>query len=313
MDGDPAGDGATPAVGVTPAPDGRGGRLGGLRRRPRRVAAGSALLVLAGGLAAVAIAGLPGAGPEGEARAERPVAPAAARTAPVTATTPPDEPVSEADARLDLANQAPRKRSSAAVEPPAGQRAGRSRPEPAPEPKPEPEYEAPPEPSSRPAPSSPATSGGRELGGPKMAPGGDGVASPRRAVALANGMALPPLEAPPEVHAIIEAGNQIARSPYKWGGGHGKWKDDGYDCSGSVSYALAAAGLLGSPRNSSGLMSWGKPGRGRWVTIYTNPGHVYMVVAGIRFDTSGARRTGSRWQNDTRSTSGYTVRHPPGL
>ena len=88
---------------------------------------------------------------------------------------------------------------------------------------------------------------------------------------------------------IIEAGNAIARTPYKWGGGHGRFLDTGYDCSGSVSFALYAAGLIDGPSDSGGLMSWGKAGKGKWVTIYSNPGHVYMEVAGIRFDTSGAK------------------------
>jgi hypothetical protein len=135
----------------------------------------------------------------------------------------------------------------------------------------------------------------------------------RSATALDNGIALPPLEAPAAVLKVIEAGNVIARSPYKWGGGHGRFLDDGYDCSGSVSFALYAAGLIEGPRNSSGLMSWGKPGKGKWITIYTNPGHVYMEVAGIRFDTSGARQSGSRWQNDLRDNVGYVARHPAGL
>ena len=130
---------------------------------------------------------------------------------------------------------------------------------------------------------------------------------------LENGIALPPIEAPEEVRRIIEAGNQIARAPYLWGGGHGKWLDKGYDCSGSVSYALAAAGLLNGPLASGPLMRWGKPGKGKWVTIYTNPGHVFLVVAGVRFDTSGNRVTGSRWQATMRPTGGYVVRHPPGL
>jgi hypothetical protein len=112
---------------------------------------------------------------------------------------------------------------------------------------------------------------------------------------------------------MIEAGNVIARSPYVWGGGHGKWLDKGYDCSGSVSFVLASAGLLNAPLDSGRLMSWGEPGRGKWVTIYANQGHVWMVVAGIRFDTSGAKVTGSRWQNDMRPTGGFVVRHPPGL
>ena len=130
---------------------------------------------------------------------------------------------------------------------------------------------------------------------------------------LKNGIALPPIEAPDEVRSIILAGNQIARTPYLWGGGHGKWLDKGYDCSGSVSYALAAAGLLGGPLDSGRLMGWGKPGRGKWVTIYTNPGHVFLVVAGVRFDTSGNRATGSRWQASMRGSGGFVARHPPGL
>jgi hypothetical protein len=134
-----------------------------------------------------------------------------------------------------------------------------------------------------------------------------------KATALPNGVALPPLEAPEEVKQIIEAGNIIARSPYKWGGGHGRWVDTGYDCSGSVSFALAAAGLLDGPLASGPLMSWGEPGRGKWVTIWSNPGHVFMEVAGIRFDTSGRQVTGSRWQNAMRSTGGFVARHPAGL
>jgi hypothetical protein len=97
---------------------------------------------------------------------------------------------------------------------------------------------------------------------------------------------------------IIEAGNAIARTPYKWGGGHGRFLDNGYDCSGSVSFALYAAGLIGGPEVASGLMHWGKPGKGKWITVYANAGHTYMEVAGIRFDTSGAKVTGSRWQNE---------------
>jgi cell wall-associated NlpC family hydrolase len=139
---------------------------------------------------------------------------------------------------------------------------------------------------------------------------GDGT---HRATALSNGIALPPLEAPEAVHQMIEAGNVIARSPYVWGGGHGKWLDKGYDCSGSVSFVLASAGLLNAPLDSGRLMSWGKPGRGKWVTIYANQGHVWMVVAGIRFDTSGAKVSGSRWQNDMRPTGSFVVRHPAGL
>jgi hypothetical protein len=142
-------------------------------------------------------------------------------------------------------------------------------------------------------------------------PTGDAAISD--AEVLKNGIALPPIEAPQAVHDIIDAGNQIARTPYLWGGGHGKWLDKGYDCSGSVSFALANAGLLGGPLDSGRLMHWGAPGPGKWVTIYTNPGHVYLVVAGVRFDTSGTRSTGSRWQAQMRPNGGFVARHPVGL
>jgi hypothetical protein len=115
------------------------------------------------------------------------------------------------------------------------------------------------------------------------------------------------------VRRVIHAGNRIARLPYKYGGGHGSFQDSGYDCSGSVSFALHGGGLLDAPLDSGQFMSWGDPGPGRWITIYANPGHVYMVVRGRRFDTSGQYRTGSRWQPNDRSPAGYTVRHPPGL
>jgi cell wall-associated NlpC family hydrolase len=159
-----------------------------------------------------------------------------------------------------------------------------------------------------PAPTAPATAGARPGGGDPGAAG-----SVTRAAALPNGIAVPPLEAPDAVKRMIEAGNVIARTPYLWGGGHGKWIDKGYDCSGSVSFVLAAAGYLRGPLDSGRLARWGAPGPGRWVTIHANAGHVFMEVAGIRFDTSGQRVTGSRWQNDGRSTAGFAVRHPPGL
>ena len=157
-----------------------------------------------------------------------------------------------------------------------------------------------------PKPKGPASAGATKRG--------SGVtADPSKARALGNGVAVPPLEAPEEVKQIIEAGNIIARTPYLWGGGHGKWLDTGYDCSGSVSFALAAAGLLNGPMASGPLMSWGKPGPGKWVTIYANNGHVYMYVAGVRFDTSNSRVTGSRWSNTVRSNAGFVARHPAGL
>jgi peptidoglycan hydrolase-like protein with peptidoglycan-binding domain len=111
----------------------------------------------------------------------------------------------------------------------------------------------------------------------------------------------------------VAAGNRIARLPYVYGGGHGSFHASGYDCSGSVSYVLHAMGRLGRPMDSGDLMSYGKPGPGRFVTVYANPGHAFMVINGRRFDTSGRSGSGSRWQPDARSTAGYVVRHPAGL
>ena len=129
----------------------------------------------------------------------------------------------------------------------------------------------------------------------------------------ADGLAIAPANAPDQVKQIIAAGNVIAKKPYHYGGGHGQWDDTGYDCSGSVSYALHGAGLLDQALSSGDFMSWGEKGPGQWVTLYANSGHIYMVVAGVRFDTSGRSQDGSRWHADTRSSSGYTVVHPPGL
>ncbi len=127
-----------------------------------------------------------------------------------------------------------------------------------------------------------------------------------------DGLAVAPALAPPAVQAVIEAGNRIATMPYIYGGGHGKWEDAGYDCSGSVSYALHGGGLLEASMPSGGFMSWGEKGAGQWITIYAHGGHVYMTVAGLRFDTSGRSRAGTRWQTDMRSARGYTVVHPVG-
>jgi cell wall-associated NlpC family hydrolase len=134
-----------------------------------------------------------------------------------------------------------------------------------------------------------------------------------RAKVLKDGTAVAPEDAPEPVKRVIQAGNAIAKLPYKWGGGHGAWRDNGYDCSGSVSFALAGAGLLKSPLTSGAFMRWGDPGPGDWITIYASPGHIFMFVAGLRFDTSGQGRAGTRWQNANRGTSGFAVRHVPGL
>jgi hypothetical protein len=171
-----------------------------------------------------------------------------------------------------------------------------------------------------------ATTGGAGPSDPEFQPHG-------KATLLPDGTAVAPPDAPPVVQAVIAAGNKIATLPYIYGGGHNThFSGRGYDCSGSVSYALHGGGLLSSPLDSSSFMSWGDPGPGSWITIYTNPGHAYMVVAGLRFDTSmrtpiaasarhaarasrhsRARTLTSRWSTAMRSGHGYTVRHPVGF
>jgi Putative peptidoglycan binding domain len=128
-----------------------------------------------------------------------------------------------------------------------------------------------------------------------------------------DGLAVAPSDAPPEVAQVIAAANAIVGKPYRYGGGHAKWEDSGYDCSGSVSYGLHGAGLLKRSMDSTEFESFGDAGPGAWITIYANSGHAYMVVAGLRFDTSGRQQDGTRWHSSSRSSSGYTVVHPPGL
>jgi peptidoglycan hydrolase CwlO-like protein len=137
------------------------------------------------------------------------------------------------------------------------------------------------------------------------------VAPPSGARARLNsdGTATAPADAPEAVKAVIAAANQITSTPYIYGGGHGSFESTGYDCSGSVSFALHGGGFLSSPLDSTGLMTWGEAGPGTWITVYANPGHAYMEVAGLRFDTSGAP---PRWQTDLRDPVGFVVRHPAG-
>jgi hypothetical protein len=118
---------------------------------------------------------------------------------------------------------------------------------------------------------------------------------------------------PPAVRNAIRGANRIAFKPYRLGGGHGSFRDSAYDCSGSVSYVLHAAGLLGAPRPSGGFRNYGAPGPGRYITIYAHGGHVWMKILNRRYDTSMRGPGGSRWSSRMRSTAGYTVRHPPGL
>jgi cell wall-associated NlpC family hydrolase len=135
---------------------------------------------------------------------------------------------------------------------------------------------------------------------------------------LVNGYAVAPPDTPSEVRAAIAAANRIVGRPYRYGGGHALVEDTGYDCSGTVSYALHGGGFLTTPLDSSGFMRWGAPGRGRWITVYTNPGHAFVVIAGLRLDTSaaGERRSsgrGPRWRRVLRSTRGFRARHPEGF
>jgi len=140
-----------------------------------------------------------------------------------------------------------------------------------------------------------------------------GIPSGGTAALTSNGLAVAPLDAPDVVQTVIQAGNQIARLPYRYGGGHSTWVDTAYDCSASISFAFAAAGMISAPMVSGDLAQWGDPGPGRWITIYANGGHTFMYVAGLRFDTGGLSATGSRWQATSRDTAGFAVRHPPGL
>jgi cell wall-associated NlpC family hydrolase len=133
------------------------------------------------------------------------------------------------------------------------------------------------------------------------------------AATLSRGVAQAPSNAPQSVKLAIQAANHLRHKPYVWGGGHASWRASGYDCSGAVSYVLHAAGLLDSPEVSGALAHWGEKGEGNWITVYANRGHAFMVIAGLRFDTSGAGQSGPRWRPESRSTRGYHVRHAPGF
>jgi len=131
---------------------------------------------------------------------------------------------------------------------------------------------------------------------------------------LVKGKAIAPADAPRRVQKVIAAANRIRNKPYVCGGGHGNWKDKGYDCSGAVSYALHGGGLLNTPLDSTGLSRYGKKGKGSWISVYGNPSHAYMIVAGLRFDTSMTPGNGPGWSKTKRSTPGsFKVRHPRGL
>jgi len=138
---------------------------------------------------------------------------------------------------------------------------------------------------------------------------------PGAAATLAGERAVAPASAPAAVKQVIAAANRIRATPYIWGGGHARWWDKGYDCSGSVSYALHGGKLLEAPLVSGSFMTWGEAGPGRWITIYANRQHVFMTVAGLRWDTGGDPPgvTGPRWHTEPFLGQGFIVRHPVGL
>ena len=131
---------------------------------------------------------------------------------------------------------------------------------------------------------------------------------------LVHGKAIAPASAPEQVKDVIAAANRIRNKPYVYGGGHGSFRDSGYDCSGAVSYALHGGRFLKAPLDSSGLGRWGERGRGSWITVYGASSHAYMIVAGLRFDTSMTRGDGPSWSRSMRSTpESYRKRHPAGF
>ena len=166
-------------------------------------------------------------------------------------------------------------------------------------------------PAPTPAPQTPSTAGGGAAFGaiPFMlhptVPGTVGV--------IKDGVAYAPTGAPPSVQRAIWAADKLLHQPYVYGGGHQSFISHGYDCSGTVSYALHGGGLLKAPLDSSDFMSWGKRGKGAWITVYTNPGHAWAIIAGMRLDTSGAGESGPRWRTESRSTRGFRARHPDSL
>lgn len=170
---------------------------------------------------------------------------------------------------------------------------------------------------STPSGASSAGSGGAGVGAPRTAPSTPAHPTvPGVTAKIIHGIAYAPAFAPKQVQQIIWAGNQIRRKPYVLGGGHGIWRDAGYDCSGSVSYVLHAAGLITTSMDSSQFETWGAGGLGQWITVFANPGHAFLEIAGIRLDTSseGDRRpvagTGPRWHSLLRATGAFQPRHP---
>jgi hypothetical protein len=163
-----------------------------------------------------------------------------------------------------------------------------------------------------------ASSASAQTGG-AVAPGSSAVPATSgpvgKAKLLPNGKAVAPEGAPAAVVNAIAAGNRIRKKPYVYGGGHQSFEAAGYDCSGAVSYVLNAAGMLASPIPSGPMMSWGEPGKGRWITVFANGGHAYAKIAGLRWDTSamGSGGNGPRWRATKRPAKGFAVRHAAGF
>jgi hypothetical protein len=169
-------------------------------------------------------------------------------------------------------------------------------------------------------PTSSTSTGGAGMSAPASTPSTPAHPTVQGARArIIHGVAYAPAYAPMQVKQIIWAGNKIRTKPYVWGGGHGVWNDAGYDCSGSVSYVLHAAGLLPVSMDSSEFEAWGQRGLGQWVTVFANPAHAFLQVAGIRLDTSAegdphpAPGSGPRWRPLLRRTKGFQSRHPVSL
>jgi hypothetical protein len=147
-----------------------------------------------------------------------------------------------------------------------------------------------------------------------LSPKGSEPTNDTRKAKLVDGKAIAPDSAPRRVKRVIKAANEIRNKPYRYGGGHGSFRDSGYDCSGAASYALHGGGLLDAPIDSNGMARYGKRGKGKWITVYGAPSHGYIVVAGLRFDTAMTRGDGPSWSRSLRSTpENYKVRHPPRL
>jgi cell wall-associated NlpC family hydrolase len=182
--------------------------------------------------------------------------------------------------------------------------------------------ETPTEPVADPSTLPPASAGSNGTHVPRLASKRDealfahsrAVAGGESSAILLSGIALAPPDAPEAVKGVIDNANAIVGRPYIWGGGHGSWYSQGYDCSGSVSFALFGGGLIPRPLTSGDLEGWGAPGPGKWITVYANAGHTFAEIAGLRWDTVGDEKgTGPRWHLAPTSTAGFVVRHPPGL